>query len=260
MMSPTGVRVQQRNWWMHHFDTVYMQSWEQLRSDCEVAEECEVIRMLLARFGVEQGRLLDAPCGCGRHAITLARHGYAVEAIDRSAEMVAAAQARTATEGEDLAVDFRRADLRTLRGPADIGGAYNWYTSLGYTLHPGDDVRVLAALCTRLVPGGVLLLESDHLAHLRHDFVPEYDVAAGSGVRIRGRRELAANGVFTDVQEIELDGVRHERRAQVLIYAIEELVHLCAHAGLLVAAVLDSNGTAPANDLDRVIVACRKPG
>ena len=53
------------------------------------------------------GRALDLACGRGRHAIALARRGYAVDAIDVSPVGLASARERAG----DLAVRWTEADL-----------------------------------------------------------------------------------------------------------------------------------------------------
>lgn len=49
---------------------------------------------LLRRLGVRRGaRVLDVPCGFGRHALVLARCGYRVTGVDISPELLAQARA-----------------------------------------------------------------------------------------------------------------------------------------------------------------------
>src|SRR3954464_14079634 len=53
--------------------------------------------------------LLDAGCGTGRYARELARRGYAVEGVDRSAELIEIAKQSACSDGNS--VSFRVGDL-----------------------------------------------------------------------------------------------------------------------------------------------------
>lgn len=101
-------------------------------------------------------RLLDAPCGHGRHAVLLAARGIDVTGVELSDRFLALAR-RAATEA-NVDVALCRADLADLpfRGGFDM--AVSWYGSFGYH---GDeeDRRVLAGYRRALEPGGVLVLD-----------------------------------------------------------------------------------------------------
>lgn len=83
------------------------------------------------------GRALDVACGRGRHAIALARAGYAVDAIDISAAALASARERAAA----LDVRWREADLDSVEIER---GAYAVICCIDFT----DDL-----LMPRLVDG-----------------------------------------------------------------------------------------------------------
>ncbi len=74
------------------------------------AGECDFIEKEIA--GDKKTRILDIGCGTGRHALELARRGYAVVGIDLSASLLQKAKEKAAAGG--LSVDFRRGDAREL--------------------------------------------------------------------------------------------------------------------------------------------------
>jgi SAM-dependent methyltransferase len=109
-------------------------------------------------FDVKPGaRLLDVPCGNGRHSIELARRGYRVTGIDLSDEFLAAARA-------ELDADWRKGDMRALElEPTTFDGAFCFGNSFGYLDHTGVAAFV-SALAGALKPGAKLVIETSMCA------------------------------------------------------------------------------------------------
>jgi len=105
-------------------------------------------------FDIKPGaRLLDVPCGNGRHSIELARRGYRVTGIDLSDEFLAAARA-------ELDADWRSGDMRALQlEPSTFDGAFCFGNSFGYLDHTGVG-DFLSALARALKPGAKLAIET----------------------------------------------------------------------------------------------------
>ena len=105
-------------------------------------------------FDVKPGaRLLDVPCGNGRHSIELARRGYRVTGVDLSQDLLAAARA-------ELDTDWRLGDMRALDLESSaFDGAFCFGNSFGYLDHVGVDA-FLSALAVALKPGARLVIET----------------------------------------------------------------------------------------------------
>jgi SAM-dependent methyltransferase len=105
-------------------------------------------------FDVRPGaRLLDVPCGNGRHSIELARRGYRVTGFDLSEEFLAAARA-------ELDADWRLGDMRTLQlEPSAFDSAFCFGNSFGYLDHTGV-AAFLSALAGALKPAAKLVIET----------------------------------------------------------------------------------------------------
>ena len=73
----------------------------------------------------QEGRAIEFGCGTGTNAITLARHGWQVDAIDLS--WIAIKQARRKARRAEADIDFHRADvakaihLSSIKPPYDLG-------------------------------------------------------------------------------------------------------------------------------------------
>src|SRR5262245_16059177 len=122
--------------------------------DRPVGQECAAITSWLSERGVLPGAtILDAGCGTGRYAGELARRGYVVDGVDRSAELIETA--RQSVRGHGNAVSFRVGDILALPAARYDGilcrGVLNDFVN--------DDARasVFAAFASALQPTGVLI-------------------------------------------------------------------------------------------------------
>jgi SAM-dependent methyltransferase len=101
------------------------------------------------------GRALDLGCGTGTNAITMARGGWQVTALDFS--LGAIVRARCKAQRAGVAVDFRQADVANLspiEGPFDLALDIGCYHSLS----PAQQSEYAAQLLRLLCPGGTFLL------------------------------------------------------------------------------------------------------
>src|SRR5260370_35089779 len=99
-------------WFTSFFDATYV---AQLREEKPPAQTRREIDFLLRALRPAPGaRILDVPCGYGRHAAALARRGFRVVGVDLSRAMIAEAR-RRAPERPPLTFvpgDMRRAPVR----------------------------------------------------------------------------------------------------------------------------------------------------
>ena len=111
---------------------------------------------LLDVLGLPAGsRVLDCPCGQGRHAHLLAEAGLEVDAVDYSSRLLTIAGNRRAPSN----LRFRKADMRKLpsRWKGRFDAVVNLFTSFGFFLDARDDRKVLAEFARVLSDGGRLV-------------------------------------------------------------------------------------------------------
>lgn len=101
-------------------------------------------------------RVLDVPCGNGRHAIELASRGCRLTGVDLSADSIEEARRESVARG--LKIDWRRADMRELP-ESGFDAAYCWGNSFSY-LDSGGMREFCRALGRALRPGGRLAIET----------------------------------------------------------------------------------------------------
>ena len=107
-------------------------------------------------LGLPDGsRILDVPCGQGRHAHLFAEAGYKVDGLDYSEPLLKIARKR----GTGANLKYSQGDMRALpsRWTSRFDGVVNLFTSFGFFTNPGDDAKVIAEFARVLKPGGILL-------------------------------------------------------------------------------------------------------
>lgn len=140
--------------------------------------DVELFRRLAAQTG---GPILEIGCGTGRVTMPLAADGHAVVGIDRSAPMLAIAEAHRAALPADTAarITYRQADLATL----DLGREFALIVApsrvFQFMLTTEAQRQALAALWRHLRPGGRLVLDL-------FDPLLEYVVPSSGGLRSGG--------------------------------------------------------------------------
>src|SRR5579863_8228050 len=105
----------------------------------------------LAESGAFTGRLLDAGCGTGEHALLAAASGADVVGVDVSARAIAQAKEKAATRG--LKVRFEVGDALNL---AQLGAMFDVSIDSGlfHVFNDEDRAKYLASLATVMRPGG----------------------------------------------------------------------------------------------------------
>jgi SAM-dependent methyltransferase len=103
------------------------------------------------------GRALDIGCGTGTNAVTMARRGWKVTAIDLS--RVALRSARRKARADGLMIDFQRADAGTLLG---LQGPFDFALDVGcyHSLAPAGRAGYAARLPQLVAAPGVYILFS----------------------------------------------------------------------------------------------------
>jgi SAM-dependent methyltransferase len=155
-------------------------------------EQARDLRAILEDLGVAPGaRILDAPCGIGRHATHLATLGYRAVGVDLSPVFIEHARRRAADAGVSDRTAFHVGDLRSLRAAvpssdAPFDAAVNLWTSLGY-YDEATDERILRGYRELVRPGGVFLLYIVNREFLVRRFEPHGYDEFGDIVHIEDR-------------------------------------------------------------------------
>jgi SAM-dependent methyltransferase len=143
----------QSQWFETFFRGLAVDFWRRAMTPEMTAADVDFLEKTLCR--ASNSRLLDVPCGDGRHSIGLARRGHRVSGVDISEEFLAAARAGSG----DLSVDWRQGDMRDLPWTSEFDGAFCFGNSFGYL--DADGARVFfGQLAHALKSGGRLAIET----------------------------------------------------------------------------------------------------
>jgi len=142
------------DWWRTWFGPSYLELYDEPLRERTPVEIDQLERFLQLRPPL---RILDLPCGQGRHAIELARRGYDLTGMDLSPYLLEVAKERAIEAG--VRVRWLLGDMRrAIKGDAfDL--VLNLFTSFGYFADEADDRLVVRAAASMLEPGGRFLLE-----------------------------------------------------------------------------------------------------
>jgi D-aspartate ligase len=135
-------------------------------------------------------RVLEVGCGAGRTATALARRGFAVDAIDRSEEMLTVARRNAA----DTSLRYVQADVGAL---PFASGAYDLVIALGVVPWLTAVQPALGEMCRVLAPGGSLIVSADNRYRVGHLLDPRHSPAL-SGVRRRARELRPIRSLVSD--------------------------------------------------------------
>ncbi|MBI2955884.1 MAG: class I SAM-dependent methyltransferase [Acidobacteria bacterium] len=181
-----------------------------------------------------RARILDIPCGYGRHSLELARRGFQVTGVDISARLLAQARRQAASEG--LHIEFRRADMRQLRYRRRLDLVLNLFTSFGY-FGEAADVQVLKTFHRSLRPGGRLVVDVINRDWAIRHMPPKSRVRLGRIALTQTRHFDFGSSTAVEVWLAQQGRSRWQSAIRYRLYSGHELVGLAEAAGFRRAQV-----------------------
>lgn len=219
------------DWWASYFDAQYLKEYEPLftaeRDRRDVSRLIDVLELPSA------SRILDVPCGQGRHAHLLAEAGFDVDGLDYSQDLLALAKRR----GTGRSLRYTRADMRKLpaRWTSRFDAVLNLFTSFGFFVNPADDARVIAEFARMLKPGGKLIWHGGSRDGVMANFLSRDWWRTADGSTIAHSRSFdPLSGVLTVESTWAGKKANGSREHRIRLYTATRIGELCAAEGLIV--------------------------
>jgi SAM-dependent methyltransferase len=202
-------------------------------------------------------RILDLPCGNGRHALELAARGFDVTGVDRTARYIE--EARREAEARGRPITFVVGDMRDYRALGNYDVILNLFGSFGYFDDPADDLQVVKNMFDSLRPGGRCLIETAGKEIVARDFRPRDWFEEGDLLVLT---ERTVTGDWDRIQTryiVIRAGEQHEHAVSIRSYSAAELSSLLAAGGFADVRVYGSlAGTEYDHAAERLVVVGRR--
>lgn len=144
--------IQEQEWFSTWFDSPYYHILYQHRDDREAQQFMD--KLLTYLHPKPHEKILDMPCGKGRHAVYLNQKGYDVTGLDLSEQSIAYAK-----QFENERLHFAEHDMREVYQPESFDFILNLFTSFGYFENETENVVALNAMAKSLKHGGKLVID-----------------------------------------------------------------------------------------------------
>jgi SAM-dependent methyltransferase len=141
-------------WYENFFQGIALEMWRKAISPEQTRLEVDFLYRALKLQ--EGSRVLDVPCGFGRHSQELASRGCRVTGVDQSPQMIEEGRAAAIRAG--LTIEWRIADMRHLALESEFDAAFCFGNSFGYLDAEGTH-EFLKAVARALRPGAHFALD-----------------------------------------------------------------------------------------------------
>ena len=215
-------------WYEDFFHGIANELWTKCVSPEQTRGEAD---FLADALGVTRGsRVLDLPCGNGRHCLELAARGFQMTGMDLSDEFLRDARAGARAAGRDE-IEWVHGDMRRVDWQARFDGAFCFGNSFGY-MEYADMELYLAGLARALKPRARFVLQTGCAAE---SILPDYKEREWMrvadilfAIENRYRPETSClESLLTFVQ----DGKTETREARHHVYSVAELGRMLGRAG-----------------------------
>ena len=213
------------NWYESFFSGPALRFWEAAVPAAATDADAGFVRRHLGCH--PPARIMDLPCGAGRHALPLAQAGFEVTGVDLSETWLD--RARTQARSRGLAVNFIRANMLDVQvDPVDALICMG--NSLGY-FEPRLTQQLLSRFASMLRACGRLILDTGICAESLLPFTSRRRYEFSQGAYEQEFHYDTENSVLETRAQLTFEGERHELLYRHFVVTSGELVRWLRAAG-----------------------------
>jgi SAM-dependent methyltransferase len=214
-------------WWRTFFSGAAVDMWPRVPTEGQNRAEADSLERVLRL--APGSRVLDVPCGGGRHSVELATRGFSATGVDLSTEFLDAARTASSARAVDVAWEHR--EMRDLPWCGHFDAAFCFGNSFAYLDDQGN-ATFLAAVARALKPGGRFALETGIVAEA---FLPHFQkrrwYEIGDLLFLVQNQYQHARGGFDTEYIFVKEGQVERRHGWQRVYTFNELARLFEAAG-----------------------------
>jgi SAM-dependent methyltransferase len=217
----------QPEWWENFFQGMVADLWRVAVPQEHTRAEVDFLEKVFQL--PPRSKILDVPCGHGRHTLELASRGYQITGVDYSPTFLEMARAEAARRR--LQVTWERRDMRDLPWQDEFDAAFCMGGSFAYFTDEGNAAFV-SSVARVLKPGGRLALDATRVAefilprHREREWTP-----IGDFLFLEENHYDPAQGRMQTEYTLVRDGKIEKKSDSVRIYTYRELDRLLADSG-----------------------------
>ncbi len=223
-----------RRWYIDFFQGLSVEMW--IKAANEFLDANAEARFLEQELQiVPPDRVLDIPCGQGRHARALAARGYRVTGVDISTEFLAHARQEAETAG--LECRWVQGEMQAIDWEEEFDAAFCLGNSFGY-LDRDDLEEFLKRLARAVRTGGRVVFDNPMVAETILPTLSKSDDYEFGGIRVHSEhRYHAAQSVLETEYAFESGDRREVRTNWTFCQTTAEMRRLVEAAGFRTVAL-----------------------
>lgn len=177
-------------------------------------------------------RLLDCPCGYGRHSIELASRNIKVTGSDINSKHLS--KAKNDANKRDIKLSFNQESMIDLRYGLEFDAVINMFYSFGFFETDEENNKVLKNFYNSLKPGGRFLMHTDvnipRILSKKYKEDEERKLTTGNTLRVIDNYDentKRINGAWI----IKKNEQEERKDYSVRVYTKEEFEQMCSNVG-----------------------------
>lgn len=180
-----------------------------------------------------KSKILDIPCGYGRHSIELAKRGFVVTGSELNAKHLSVAKKEA--RKNSAKIQFVKEDMLEISYDSKFDAVINVFYSFGFFESDEDNFKVLQNFFKALKPNGQFLMHTDvnipFIESGKYKYNETRTLTSGSALKIVDEYDPVKKRVNGFWILKDKSGEEIKKEYSVRVYAKQEFIALCKKAG-----------------------------